>query len=137
MNSGQIDKAILNFKAAIERRDNDPQSWFYLGSAFGKNGNFSEAVNCLTKALEYKPDYYDALTNRANAEASLGKGEAALNDLAAAITINPENHSAYFNRAIYFLNTGKKDLACIDLQKAVKLGNRAANAIYQKECQGK
>ena len=60
---------MLNYKSVINEiiinDPNNPDLYYNLGVASSKNDEKEEALNYYTKALELKPDYTEALINKA------------------------------------------------------------------------
>jgi tetratricopeptide (TPR) repeat protein len=54
--SGQYDKAIDRFKTVLKKNPDDPETWFYLGSAYTNLGMNEDAIAAYTKAKELAAD---------------------------------------------------------------------------------
>ena len=59
----QFDKAKENLTLAAEQDPTNEILWFSLGSVLDNLGNAEEAISAYLKALEVKPDYFDANYN--------------------------------------------------------------------------
>lgn len=55
--------AIEMLKSALRFDDNNPTIWYSLGVAYLKTNTVGEAEDAFKKAVELKPDYYDAYYN--------------------------------------------------------------------------
>ena len=54
---GNLDKAIKNYRSAIELNPDYVEAYFNLGAAYYKQGNLKEAETALLKAIELEPEY--------------------------------------------------------------------------------
>ena len=92
-------------------------------SAHNKLGNYKQAIDDCSRAIEIKPDYIYAYYNRGNAYDSLGNYKQAIEDYGRAIEIRPNYSEAYNNRGVTYQKQGDKISSCRDAQKACELGN--------------
>ncbi len=92
-----------------------------LASFWYELRRYEEAIASCDKALQIKPDYYDAWNNRGNALFNLGSFEEALACYDKAIEIKPDYHYAWDNRGLVLNNLGRYEeaLACYD--KAIEI----------------
>ena len=58
--AGEYDKAILEFKNAIQLDSEFPKSFFYLGKSYLRTDNPGSAEGVFRKALELDPDFEEA-----------------------------------------------------------------------------
>ena len=84
-------------------------------------GNYQEALDAFTKAIDSKPDHAQAYTNRGLAKYKLGDIEGALDDHTMAIKKNPNFAAAYTNRGGARFLKGDIDGAIADHTKALEL----------------
>ena len=97
---------------------------------YQRNGQFTEAIADLTRALELNPLLDAAYNNRANCYAALGDSAAALSDYEIAIDLNPGNLNARINQAITFRDLGLYELALENFDIALVLGRKLKARIY-------
>jgi tetratricopeptide (TPR) repeat protein len=96
---------------AMELSPNMPEALMQMGKWYYINGNFNEAVNMYTRAIQIKPDYAAAFNNRSIVYSSVDLIKA-IADSTDAIRLRPFD-------AAYYLNRGKKYSALGEHEKAV------------------
>ena len=99
---------------------------------YSKQGQFTEAVRELTKAIEYHPRYAEAYYNRGIAYQNLEQFNQAIADYTKAIELNPNFASAYTNRGIACTKLGQLNEAICDYTKAIEINPDSANAYYNR-----
>ncbi|MGD9817648.1 MAG: tetratricopeptide repeat protein [Desulfomonilaceae bacterium] len=87
-----------------------------------KTGNFQEAIDFFTKAIQEKPDDYRFYNDRGVAHKRLGNLESALSDYNKALELKPDYTNALNNRGVIYLQQGKYDEALLDFNEALKFG---------------
>lgn len=87
-----------------------------------KTGNFQEAIDFFTKAIQEKPDDYRFYNDRGVAHKRLGNLESALSDYNKALELKPDYTNALNNRGVIYLQQGKYDEALLDFDEALKFG---------------
>lgn len=90
------------------------------GNAYGRSGQWDEAISMFTKAIELYP-IDSTLANRGIIYRSSGRYTEALSDLTEAIELNPWSASAYGNRGLTYLKLGQTDQGKKDLLKSLEL----------------
>lgn len=61
--SGDLERAVLDFSRAAELVPSDPRTWNELGVARGMQGRFDEALGAFRRALEIDPGHVEARKN--------------------------------------------------------------------------
>ena len=85
---------------------------------FKKNGQYTEALKEYDEFLKIKPDFVNALINRANVKSLLNDNKGAIEDLDKAEKIAPNDPEVYYNRG-----NAKHDLELYE--EAIKDYNKA------------
>lgn len=91
------------------------------GVAFAGKGDDDSALQDYDAALQLKPGYHEALTNRGNAYQHQRKFALALQDYDAALKSDPRNAVIYNNRSYIHAEKGDLDRAIADVTHAIRL----------------
>jgi Tfp pilus assembly protein PilF len=111
--------------ASAQQKQNEPKdAKFYIdrGIAYGEKGQFEQAIDDFTKALEIAPRSAEAHYNRAIAYLNKGRFDWAVDDLTKVLEITPRSAEAYYNRAIAYYYKKEYDKSWRDIYKAQDLG---------------
>lgn len=112
--------------ASAQQKQNEPKdAKFYIdrGIAYGEKGQFDQAVDDFTKALEIAPRSTGAYYNRGIAYMNKGRFDWAIDDLTKALEIDPKSAGDYYyNRAIAYYFKKEYDKSWRDIYKAQDLG---------------
>ena len=68
------------WEKAIELNPDDADAYINLGIAYGKQNNYTKAIQSYEKAIELKPDYALAYWNRSISKDSVGDKSGGLED---------------------------------------------------------
>jgi len=85
-----------------------------------------EALADFSKAIEFKPGYYKAYSNRGVIYNNLQRYPEAIADYSKAIEINPGYMEAFYNRGMAKYSAGDKQGACDDVRQSANLGFKTA-----------
>jgi tetratricopeptide (TPR) repeat protein len=116
-----IQEVINQLNATNQTTIDEAVSWFNQGNQQNEAGDFEGAIASYDRALEIKPDLYEAWFNQGNAFSNLGQFEEALISYDKVIEINPDLHEAWHNRANALRNLGRLDEARASLDKAQEI----------------
>ena len=94
---------------------------------------FAEAISDFDDALEIKPNFRDAIQNRAICRAMSNQKEA-LDDFNKLVELDPQNPENYYNRALYYINYKIAGNYCADLQIAKRMGFERASKVIAEKC---
>jgi tetratricopeptide (TPR) repeat protein len=110
------------YKSATEQDSGSAIPFFNMGNMIKSNkGNFQDAINNYTKAIEINPDYAEAYNNRGNTYLQLGSYDLALNDYLNAIRLKPDYTEAYYDCGNLYSSQGLYDKAITNYSKAIEL----------------
>jgi tetratricopeptide (TPR) repeat protein len=93
------------------------------GIAYADLGNYRQAIDDYSWAIELKPDYAEVYNYRGKAYYGLRNYRQAIEDYGRAIEIKPDYTEAYINRGAVNLKEGDNISGCRDAQKACELRN--------------
>lgn len=89
INLKRADEAFHAAHLAYKADSNDPENQAVLAAALGAKGQNAQAMTLLESALKLRPNYAEALANRALLKMRLGDAVGALQDAESALTIKP------------------------------------------------
>ncbi|MBS9391665.1 MAG: tetratricopeptide repeat protein [Dolichospermum sp. LBC05a] len=119
----EANQKILEIIDIIEHEIDDEQKaklFFELGNLQRVRKNYEEAISSYDKAVEFKPDYYEAWNNRGISLANLGRYEEAISSYDKAVEFKPDDHKAWNNRGNSLRNLGRYEEAISSYDKAVE-----------------
>lgn len=116
---GDYQKAIEEFKSAIELNPDYGDAYHNLGNAYREIGNNEEAIANYQKALSLNPNLWQSHQNLAARYFELGEFGLALQELEKAVKINPQNPALYINLGILYLQLDEKEKAKEAFQQAL------------------
>ena len=102
--------------------------YFNRAIAFLQNGNHSEALLYLNKALELNPNHFDSLQLSGLLESELNNNDSAIGFFLKAIEINQTNPGVYNNCGLVYEKMSDWELASQCYMKAIALKNDFAQA---------
>jgi tetratricopeptide (TPR) repeat protein len=134
----ELDKAILECNKALQINPKNADAFFCLGEAYTSKvvilaptfnrdydrADYDKALENLTRAIQLKPDFYDAVCKRSDLFDSVGEYDKAISDINEAARIDPENSFTYTSRAYIYINKGDDEKALSDFNYAVQLAQK-------------
>ena len=127
---GELDKAILEFQAALDIRSRNTQTHYNLGAALIQSnlGNalarkqlWDAAVDHLQEAVRLRPDYADAYFNLGSVLFQQGRIEEAIAQWQKALEIRPRDAEAHSNVASAFRKQGNVKEAISEYEQALNI----------------
>ena len=127
---GELDKAILEFQAALDIRSRSTQTHYSLGAALIQNnmGNafarkqlWDEAVDHLQEAARLRPDYADAYFNLGSVRFQQGRIDEAIAQWQKALAIRPTDAEAHRNVASALRKQGNVKGAIAEYEQALNI----------------
>ena len=91
------------------------------GTAYLDQGEFDEAIEEYTEAIELDPNYTTAYHNRAFVYSEIGEYDKAIADLTKTIELDPNYARAYYGRGLMYESLGKKAEAIADFEKCIQV----------------
>jgi tetratricopeptide (TPR) repeat protein len=134
--SGDVDKAIDQFKAALAKAPDDPDLQLRVGSAYVMVGRPDDALPMLHKVLDKRPTSAEAHHYIGRALMLQGPGQQAdaLRFLKKAVDLDPNRAEfhVYLAWAANDAQPAKLELARDELDKALAIDKMSAEAYWQK-----
>ena len=127
---GELDKAILEFQAALDIRSRSTQTHYNLGAALIQNnlGNafarkqlLDEAIDHLQEAVRLRPDYADAYFNLGTVLFQQGRIDEAIAQWQKALAIRPTDAEAHRNVASALRRQGNVQGAIAEYEQALNI----------------
>jgi tetratricopeptide (TPR) repeat protein len=126
--SGMYTDIETLWRTTIARNPNAFLAYNNLGAALSGKGQVDEAIACLQKAVQLRPDLAEAYNNLGNALLRKGQLDEAITQLRKAVQIQPENPRARNNLGNALLQVGQMDEAIQCFQKALEIQPDLAEA---------
>jgi tetratricopeptide (TPR) repeat protein len=127
----QYAEAIVEFSQAIEENPADELAWYDRGLCKISLKDSSAATD-LTKAIELKPDHFEAYVFRARCKFRAEDYQGTIQDIEAALKINPDYAPAYSLRGDAKVQLKDYEGALADENKAIALKPDYQTAYYTK-----
>ena len=129
---GKIEEALKIWRGiadAFEEVDRElsARAWLSVGYLFYLQEKHEDAIAAYDQAIQLKPDYAGAYSNRGVAKSELGRHEDAIADYNQAIQLKPNYAEAYNNRGVAKNDLGRIDGARQDFEKARDLAREVKN----------
>lgn len=113
---------IVLWTHCLKATKNNYLAYNNRGVAYGRLGQYRQAISDLNRAIDLNSNYFKAYSNRGFAHVKLGQYDLAVKDYNEAIRLKSNYIKAYCSRAIVYLFQGNNVLGCKDAQKACELG---------------
>jgi tetratricopeptide (TPR) repeat protein len=119
--NGFFDKAIEQYRAAIESEPDYAESHVNLGLAYHKKGLTEKSIGHLLTALSLVPDYAEAHNNLGFIYHSEGLAEKAIRHYKIAVDLKPDYAEAYSNLGVAYALRGMTEKSMELFRKALSL----------------
>jgi len=129
--SGDQQAAIQQFTQAITLNPTG-ETYYQRGNAQFDLGNYQEAVEDYTAALEKNPDYLAAYFNRGLAYLELNQLQEAVDDYTKVIEINSNDPDAYYQRGLAYHRLNDYSQAIADYTSVIQLNSQDATAFINR-----
>ena len=104
------------------------------GTAALAAGDYDQAIEAYTQAIQSNPQDASAYFQRAVAYVKADEDDKAVADLARAIQINPRYRQAYYRRSFIYMIRGNYDQATADLNQAIQINPEFTQAYFRRAC---
>lgn len=130
LHAGDLTRAHTVLSQALEFDPTDPEVWIDRGDALARGGEYWDAVDDFSAALDRDPERLDALIFRAAAYRLLEVPDLARDDIARALVIDPDNPDALMELGAVQAGVGEFDAARESWLRVLSVapGSRAGEA---------
>ncbi len=117
---GEIEKAILRYRMAIETNPRDPTAWEHLGDLYKDTGDTKKAEECYAKVKLLDPMSEEKLIKLGEEYVKRNFSDA-MQLYQRALEMNPNNSTIYFDMGYAYTTQGRHVEAIQAYQKAISL----------------
>jgi len=122
--------AVNSYLKAAELNPSNPLIYLLLARVHATQKNYTEAKSFISKAIEVKGNYTEAVYLLAQIQLAEGNTDEAIRSVEIVTQVNPYDPNAFFELGLLTYNTKKYKQAAEALTKAVELNPQYANARY-------
>jgi tetratricopeptide (TPR) repeat protein len=139
LEQGQFEQAILQYTATLGIEPRNPIANHKMGKALAAQGRTAEAIQYLSKAIELKPDYVEALNSLAwtlatDSDSRFRDGTRAVNLAERACRLSDNKHPWILDTlAAAYAETGEFERAKETAQRAITLARSAGRTEWAQE----
>jgi tetratricopeptide (TPR) repeat protein len=112
----------------VHKRPNNARAYYNLGTAYGREGRFDNAIPLLQRAVEINPEYPEALNNLGAALQAKGRIYESVKLYAKVIALAPQYADAHYNLGFALQRLGLLDEAESQYLEAIRLNPKYAEA---------
>ncbi len=124
--------ALGIFFAAVSFFSTTAAEYFEQGLDCAAKQQYDCAISNYGKAIELKPDYFEAYKHRAVIYYANGNFQQAVTDYNRAIELNPNDAASFYGRGTALSNSGDFDRAIEDYTRAIELSPNDAQYIFSR-----
>ncbi|HYF62291.1 MAG TPA: tetratricopeptide repeat protein, partial [Herpetosiphonaceae bacterium] len=129
---GDLDGALVDFNAVVERYPAYADAYFYRGALLVSLGDETAGMADYEHATSLDPDPSKAAYHLGRIQSARGDEQSALNSFSKAIDLNPNFDQAYYSRAGSWNDFGYTQQAIDDYTKALALNPGLYGAAYNR-----
>ncbi len=130
---GEYEKAVEEFKKAIELKPNYGDAYHNLANVYHQINRDDLALENYQKALSFNPNLWQSYQNIAAIYFSQKKLDLAKQSMEKALAINPDSTELHTNMGILYSNLGEKQKAKEEFEKALQIDPQNQKAKQQLE----
>jgi superkiller protein 3 len=120
--SPEVEELLRLSREAVDRQAQDGEAWYLRGRLLGElRGEDAPALSCLDRALELRPDWFEALVARGRALIRFARYEQAIDDFKRAIEMRPGQAEAHYLRGVALLAMERIEEALDQVERAIGL----------------
>ena len=126
----EYEKALKDFKKAVELDPNEADYYFEKGLAYYYLEKYKEALKDFSKAIKLNPKEAKYFYQKGYSYYLLNKNKEAIKEFHQAIKLDPNNDQFIYNRGLAYYYLENYENALFDLNKAIKLNPKKAQYFY-------
>lgn len=119
--NGDYERAIADFKVALEKVPNSIMALNNLGITYTRQRRFEEAVAVFDQALAINDRWEEVWNNRGDVFRHRGEYQEALADYNRALDINPRRYRTLSNRGVVLAHLGREEEALGDFRRSLEI----------------
>jgi tetratricopeptide (TPR) repeat protein len=124
--------ALVDVKRVLDRDSNNFEAWTKCGNILAALGETGKSIEAYDKAITIKPDYTEALNNRACQLAERGRADEALAAYDRVLAINPTHFEAWLNRGHMLAELHREEEAIVSYRQAHASNPKKPEARYNE-----
>lgn len=128
----------LSEKKCKNNYDNEnltEEEFFCIKGEIERNkGNYNEAIDSFTKAIQLNPNSFKAFFNRAFTYDKIGLYNKAINDYTSTVNIKPNHSFCYYNRGITYNKLGCYEQSIFDFSRAIEIEPNKPEFYFNRAC---
>jgi tetratricopeptide (TPR) repeat protein len=125
---GELQKAMIQYRRAVQENPNNPQAHQFLASALIKAGNFSEAENQCLEVLRIEPENIEVHEKLASVFTQTKKYEKAFVHFEKALAAKPDDPNIRYNYGVALAASGKFNEAIAQYRKTLEINPQDSEA---------
>lgn len=134
----EIVETMAKSLSKIDERFKKPvgnySDYLSLGNVEDRKGNYLKAIEYYDRALELKPNYFEAWNNKGIALVNIHRYDEAIKAYEKAIELLPNNAYVYYNKACAHALKQDKENTLKSLSKALKFNPKLKDGARKNEC---
>ena len=127
--TGNLTEAIRFYDEALAKDSAFVDAWNNKGLALMKQEDYDGAIFCFNQAINYKPDYGEALLNNARANLAVKQYFAALDNLGQLAKVWPDTSLLPFTEGLIYAGMGKPEEALAAFYHSLTLDSTNAETL--------
>ncbi|MBN2223317.1 MAG: tetratricopeptide repeat protein [Deltaproteobacteria bacterium] len=124
---------FVQFGLAHAQENKDSAFWYNRALDYEEKGDYENAIECYTKAIDLCPDPTCLSSNylhRGTCNFDSGRYDQAIKDYSKAVELNPNSDTGYVGRGNVYLFLNEYDKALINYTNAIESGQKDYSGFY-------